>query len=153
MDHTRRLSGLWGDCCYCTLVRKEKFKYLLASLNVVATYFSSRVVAGRVLTRQPSLHRVEWAYCFDVHLNAFVPFALAIFGVQMVLWPCMYIPYSGKLSRERTLMEKNFHRENFRGLLAGAAKRCHTSKFHTMNSHKTSKVFSLDSFLLYSMHS
>ena len=43
--------------------------------------------------------------------------------------------------------------ENFRGLLAGAAKRCHMPKFRRENYHKTSKspkVFSLKSSPLYS---
>jgi len=47
------------------------------------------LVSSRVLTRQPSSQRVEWAYCFDVHLNAFVPIALAIFGIQAVLYPLL----------------------------------------------------------------
>ena len=32
---------------------------------------------------------VEWAYCFDVHLNAFFPLALYIYAIQMLCWPCM----------------------------------------------------------------
>lgn len=32
---------------------------------------------------------VEWAYCFDVHLNAFFPFLLSVYVVQMLAWPCM----------------------------------------------------------------
>lgn len=28
---------------------------------------------------------VEWGYCFDVHLNSFVPFAVIVFGIQMPL--------------------------------------------------------------------
>lgn len=88
LDRTWRLSWVRGDCCYCTMVSQATLSIDLCDCSVLP---SPRVMAGRVLTRQPSLHRVEWAYCFDVHLNAFVPLALAIFGVQMVLWPCMYL--------------------------------------------------------------
>lgn len=31
---------------------------------------------------------VEWSYCFDVHLNALFPLVLAVYGVQLVAWPC-----------------------------------------------------------------
>ncbi|XP_064405091.1 protein unc-50 homolog isoform X2 [Halichondria panicea] len=29
---------------------------------------------------------VEWAYCFDIHLNAVLPFSLLLYGPQMLLW-------------------------------------------------------------------
>ena len=32
-----------------------------------------------------SREKVQWSYCFDIHLNAFVPLALIIFGLQMPL--------------------------------------------------------------------
>ncbi len=30
---------------------------------------------------------MEWAYCFDVHLNAFFPLAVYIYIIQMLCWP------------------------------------------------------------------
>ncbi len=33
---------------------------------------------------------VEWAYCFDVHLNAFIPLGIVVYGVQALLWPSKY---------------------------------------------------------------
>ena len=30
---------------------------------------------------------MEWAYCFDVHLNAFIPLSLLVYGLQVLLWP------------------------------------------------------------------
>ena len=40
------------------------------------------------MTKQSLSKPVEWAYCFDVHLNAFVTVAFAVYGVQLLLWPC-----------------------------------------------------------------
>ena len=49
------------------------------------------------------------------------------------------VPYSRNLLREKTFViwrKQDFHRENFRGLLAGvAAKRCHAPQFHEENFH------------------
>ena len=74
--------------------------------------------------------------------------------------PCTHIPYSGKLSREKTFADwwkYDFCGENFCGLLAFAAPKDATPPNFTektfANSHKTAKsakVFSLESFLLYS---
>ena len=52
-----------------------------------ATLF--RLIANKLLSQQPAQNSVEWAYCFDVHLNAFFPLALGIYGVQLLLWPSM----------------------------------------------------------------
>ena len=71
-----------------------------------------------------------------------------------------YIPYSGKLSREKTFADwrkYDIRGENFRGLLAFAAPKDATppnfAEKTFANSHKTAKsakVFSLESFPLYS---
>ena len=66
------------------------------------------------------------------------------------------IPYSGKLSREKTLRtgEKyDFHGESFCRLVIFAKSKDFTEK--TANSHKTAKfvkVFSLECFPIYSMY-
>ena len=44
-----------------------------------------RVVCNKILMKKNSKEMVEWGYCFDVHLNAFVPLAVTVFGIQMVL--------------------------------------------------------------------
>ena len=80
-------------------------------------------------------------------------------------WICFIcqVPYSGKLSQEKTFVNWwTFCRENFHRLLAGAAN-CTTEGHHASklvektftNSHETSKfakVFSLESFLLHQYH-
>ena len=73
--------------------------------------------------------------------------------------PCTHIPYSGKLSREKTFTDwwkYDFRGENFSGLLAFAAPKDAMPPNFTektfANSHKTvksAKVFSLESFPLY----
>ena len=65
-----------------------------------------------------------------------------------------YIPYSGKLSREKTFAncEKyDFYEENIRGLLTFAAPKNITEKTFTnsLKATKFAKIFSLKSFLLY----
>ena len=40
---------------------------------------------------------VEWAYCFDVHLNAFFPLALYIYAIQMLCWPRKNIKFHSNL--------------------------------------------------------
>ena len=66
------------------------------------------------------------------------------------------VPYSGKLSREKTFAKYDFYGENFRGILTFAMPKDITPpnfiKRNFVNSHKTAKfakVFSLESFPLY----
>ncbi len=48
-----------------------------------------RLVSNYVFMKQGVLTRpVEWAYCFDVHLNAFIPLVIFVYGVQAAFWPC-----------------------------------------------------------------
>lgn len=48
-----------------------------------------RVVSNRVLLKHTSVTiPVEWAYCFDIHLNAFIPMAVLVYGIQLICWPC-----------------------------------------------------------------
>ena len=69
------------------------------------------------------------------------------------------IPYSGRLSWKKKKNCVNWWNKgkNFRGLLADGTKRCHAQNFTEksfVNSHKSaksSKVFFLESFLLYGM--
>ena len=58
--------------------------------NGVYTH-SNRLVSNKVWRLKSSgpTKPVEWAYCFDVHLNAFFPLALYIYAIQMLCWPCM----------------------------------------------------------------
>ena len=73
-----------------------------------------------------------------------------------------YLPYSGKLSREKTFADpyrrRGFRGENLHGLLETNHRWVrHASKFHGENfvdgsqSSKSVKVFSLEGFSLYGM--
>jgi hypothetical protein len=51
-----------------------------------------RLVGNRLLLSPPSHSmpadsRVEWAYAFDVHTNAFFPLFLTLYIVQLFLYP------------------------------------------------------------------
>lgn len=59
-------------------------------LNVLNT--SPRIIANRLLLSPPSQFtapdsRVEWAYAFDVHTNAFFPLFLALYVAQLFILP------------------------------------------------------------------
>ena len=50
---------------------------------------SDRLISNKLWRLKSSgpVKPVEWAYCFDVHLNAFFPLALYIYAIQMLCWP------------------------------------------------------------------
>ncbi|KXS09705.1 UNC-50 protein [Gonapodya prolifera JEL478] len=62
--------------------------YLLVGAGVATVNW---LFTNRVLIAQPLLHsvrqQVEWAYCFDVHCNAFFPLSLATYVVQFFFLP------------------------------------------------------------------
>ena len=78
-------SGEWviHSCGLCSI---SHFLSLPLSL-------SGRLVSNRLWRLKSSgpTKPVEWAYCFDVHLNAFFPLAIYIYAIQMLCWPCMLI--------------------------------------------------------------
>jgi hypothetical protein len=66
----------------------------LSSLNAPLTNGAYRVVANTLLLAPPSHTtpgdaRVEWAYAFDVHTNAFFPFFLTLYAVQLFFFPVL----------------------------------------------------------------
>lgn len=72
----------------------------LAAVMVLRDYLGVGVVvatllwlAAPLLSLAPTLHhadsRLEWAYAFDVHSNAFFPFALVLYLLQAVLAPIL----------------------------------------------------------------
>ncbi|OCH88399.1 UNC-50-like protein [Obba rivulosa] len=75
--------------------------YLLVGI-VVATIlwaFSNNVLLSPPSHSAPTDSRVEWAYAFDVHTNAFFPFFLMLYIAQLFLvaiilknnWICLFI--------------------------------------------------------------
>ncbi|CAG9130911.1 unnamed protein product [Plutella xylostella] len=62
---------------------------------IVSTIFWH--VSNRYLRRDPGAGDVEWAYCFDVHLNAFFPPLLLLHCFQIVLFNNLLI-HGGFLS-------------------------------------------------------
>ena len=58
----------------------------LLCAHVLYSHFSlSRLLTNKLLLKKQSRDPIEWGYCFDVHLNSFVPLSLFVFGLQMVL--------------------------------------------------------------------
>lgn len=47
-------------------------------------FFRDRLISNHFFLKK-GRDKVEWFYCFDVHLNSFVPLALIVFGIQMPL--------------------------------------------------------------------
>ncbi|KAH9930492.1 UNC-50-like protein [Epithele typhae] len=62
-------------------------------------FFSNRVLLSPPSHSTPGDARVEWAYAFDVHTNAFFPFYLSLYLAQLFLvsiilknnWVCLFI--------------------------------------------------------------
>lgn len=84
---------------YCLWMRFPVLKFFVAWLwvivgdglvlgAIIATVMW--VVSNTVFIRQTTQTKaVEWAYCFDVHLNAFIPLAIFVYGIQAIFWPLM----------------------------------------------------------------
>ena len=70
-------------------------RFSIERVNVTAVIWSAiyRLVSNKLMSEQPGQNSVEWAYCFDVHLNAFFPLALGVYGIQLLLWPCTHTIY------------------------------------------------------------
>jgi len=76
------------------------FRDFLLSGVLIATvlwFLSSRLIAQSPTS--PADQAVEWAYAFDVHINAFFPFFLTLYIAQLFLiavitqdnWPCLWV--------------------------------------------------------------
>ncbi|CAI8032213.1 Protein unc-50 homolog [Geodia barretti] len=52
--------------------------------------------------------KVEWSYCFDVHLNSLFPLVLCVYGVQLVAWPLLARANIGSLIVANTLWSAGF---------------------------------------------
>jgi len=77
------------------------FQYLrLAAIMIIRDYLATGVVVATllwlvapILSLAPTLHhadtRLQWAYAFDVHSNAFFPLALVLYLLQAVLVPVL----------------------------------------------------------------
>lgn len=65
----------------------------------IARFFANRVLLSPPLHSTPDDAKVEWAYAFDVHTNAFFPFYLTLYLAQLFLvpiilknnWVCLFV--------------------------------------------------------------
>ena len=101
-----------------------------------------------------ALPKIAWNRCWSIKYGS------SKFARKFVCCQVAEIPYSGKLSREKTFANWRFSRRK----LSWIARLCRTKGRHALkfrgenfraNSHKTAKfakVFSLESFPLYGIH-
>ncbi|KAF8237381.1 UNC-50 [Tricholoma matsutake] len=66
--------------------------YLLTGMAVatVLWFISNRLLLSPPSHSTPADSRVEWAYAFDVHTNAFFPFYLTLYLAQLFLLPVIF---------------------------------------------------------------
>jgi hypothetical protein len=92
-----RVLAHWGDCRNdCVVRRPTSMEMNLERLD--PSYFYSLVHDKRFLVNKfllsTSIHAVEqkteWAYCFDVHCNGFVPIFLLTYLVQFFFLPILH---------------------------------------------------------------
>lgn len=65
----------------------------------IARFFANRVLLSPPSHSTPDDAKVEWAYAFDVHTNAFFPFYLTLYLAQLFLvpiilknnWVCLFV--------------------------------------------------------------
>ncbi|OSX63754.1 hypothetical protein POSPLADRAFT_1139493, partial [Postia placenta MAD-698-R-SB12] len=70
-----------------------------AVIATILWFFSNRMLLSPPSHSAPSDSRVEWAYAFDVHTNAFFPFYLTLYLAQLILvpiilksnWICLFV--------------------------------------------------------------
>ncbi|OZJ06285.1 hypothetical protein BZG36_00815 [Bifiguratus adelaidae] len=86
--------GLVYGTGFLSILKMILFMVLIDFVTVgaiVATF--NWFVTNRFLTHRNNMHtidqRVEWAYAFDVHCNAFFPLFLALYVVQFVFMPLL----------------------------------------------------------------
>ncbi|TBU52066.1 UNC-50-like protein [Dichomitus squalens] len=91
--------GIWGAIGLAILMVVRD--YLLVGL-VIATilwFFANRILLSPPSHSTLEDARVEWAYAFDVHTNAFFPFYLTLYLAQLFLvpiilknnWVCLFV--------------------------------------------------------------
>ncbi|PIL27859.1 hypothetical protein GSI_11013 [Ganoderma sinense ZZ0214-1] len=90
---------VWGaiELAFLMIVRD----YLLVGVLVatILWFFSNRIMLSPPVHSTPEDAKVEWAFAFDVHTNAFFPFYLTLYLGQLFLvpvilksnWICLFV--------------------------------------------------------------
>ncbi|KAI0765396.1 UNC-50-like protein [Fomes fomentarius] len=91
--------SIWGAIQLAILMILRD--YLLAGITIatILWFFANRVLLSPPSHSTPDDAKVEWAYAFDVHTNAFFPFYLTLYLAQLFLvpiilknnWVCLFV--------------------------------------------------------------
>ncbi len=77
------------DCVLVGLLISTIYWFVFMFKDVLSSQFSSRYVSNRYLIANPKSNiDVEWAYCFDVHLNAVLPLLTILHVGQLPFLNC-----------------------------------------------------------------
>lgn len=95
-----RFSASWSRHSDNPLVCHDHvFSHIIYKPSESHRFFSNRMLLSPPSHSAPSDSRVEWAYAFDVHTNAFFPFYLTLYLAQLILvpiilksnWICLFV--------------------------------------------------------------
>ena len=74
---------LW--CVFSILITPN-----IPHIEPLCRFFSNRVLLSPPAHSTPEDAKVEWAFAFDVHTNAFFPFYLTLYLAQLFLVPIIF---------------------------------------------------------------
>ncbi|CDO71142.1 hypothetical protein BN946_scf184845.g12 [Trametes cinnabarina] len=82
--------GLWGAIQLAFLMIFRDFFLCGVVIATFIWFFANRVLLSPPSHSTPEDAKVEWAYAFDVHTNAFVPLYLTLYLAQLFLVPIIF---------------------------------------------------------------
>ncbi|KAI0747165.1 UNC-50-like protein [Daedaleopsis nitida] len=91
--------SVWGAIQLAILMILRDYLLVGISIASILWFFANRVLLSPPTHSTPSDAKVEWAYAFDVHTNAFFPFYLTLYLAQLFLvpiilknnWVCLFV--------------------------------------------------------------
>ncbi|TBU29465.1 UNC-50-like protein [Dichomitus squalens] len=91
--------GIWGAIGLAILMVVRDYLLFGFVIATILWFFANRVLLSPPSHSTLEDARVEWAYAFDVHTNAFFPFYLTLYLAQLFLvpiilknnWVCLFV--------------------------------------------------------------
>ncbi|EJF56563.1 UNC-50-like protein [Dichomitus squalens] len=91
--------GIWGAIGLAILMVVRDYLLVGFVIATILWFFANRVLLSPPSHSTLEDARVEWAYAFDVHTNAFFPFYLTLYLAQLFLvpiilknnWVCLFV--------------------------------------------------------------